>query len=42
MKKMLSNEYDLIILDEAIVAIYFKLIKTEDLIEFIKHKTKKC
>ncbi len=37
-EKMLSGEYDLIILDEAIVAIYFKLIETEDLIEFIKTK----
>lgn len=36
--KMLSDKYDLIILDEAIVAIYFKLIKTEDLVEFIKQK----
>jgi cob(I)alamin adenosyltransferase len=39
-EKMLSGEYDLIILDEAIVAIYFKLIKTEELIEFIKQKPK--
>jgi cob(I)alamin adenosyltransferase len=37
-EKMLSGEYDLIILDEAIVAIYFKLIQTEELIEFIKIK----
>ena len=37
-EKMLSGEYNLIILDEAIVAIYFKLIRTDDLIEFIKHK----
>ena len=40
MNKMLSNEYDLIILDEAIVAIYFKLIKAEELIEFMKQKPK--
>jgi cob(I)alamin adenosyltransferase len=39
-EKMLSGEYDLIILDEAIVAIYFKLIETEELIEFIKQKPK--
>jgi cob(I)alamin adenosyltransferase len=39
-EKMLSGEYDLIILDEAIVAIYFKLIKTEELIDFIKQKPK--
>lgn len=37
-EKMLNGRYDLIILDEAIVAIYFKLIKTEELIEFIKQK----
>ena len=37
-EKMLSGEYDLIILDEAIVAIYFKLILTEELIKFIKIK----
>lgn len=37
-EKMLSGEYDVIILDEAIVAIYFKLIRTEELIEFIKIK----
>jgi cob(I)alamin adenosyltransferase len=36
--KMLSGKYSLIILDEAIVAIYFKLFQTEDLIEFIKQK----
>lgn len=36
--KMLSGEYDIIILDEAIVAIYFKLIETKELIEFIKSK----
>jgi cob(I)alamin adenosyltransferase len=39
-EKMLSNDYDIIILDEAIVAIYFKLIETNDLIEFIKAKPK--
>lgn len=37
-EKMLDGEFDLIILDEAIVAIYFKLIRTEELIEFIKIK----
>jgi len=37
-EKMLSGEYDLIILDEAIVAIYFKLIATKELIEIIKAK----
>lgn len=37
-EKMLSRKYDLIILDEAIVAIYFKLFKTEELIDFINQK----
>jgi len=36
--KMLSDKYDIIILDEAIVAIYFKLIETNELIDFIKQK----
>ena len=36
--KMLSGEYDIVILDEAIVAIYFKLIESRELIEFIKAK----
>ena len=37
-EKILSSDFDIIILDEAIVAIYFKLIRTEELIEFIKIK----
>jgi cob(I)alamin adenosyltransferase len=37
-KKMLSGEYDLIILDEAIVAVYFKLFETKDITEFVKKK----
>jgi len=37
-ENMLGGEYDIIILDEAIVAIYFKLITTENLIEFIESK----
>ena len=37
-EKMLSGNYDLVILDESIVALYFKLIKTEDLIELISKK----
>jgi len=37
-EKMLSGEYELIILDEAIVAIYFKLIESKDLVEFVKIK----
>jgi cob(I)alamin adenosyltransferase len=39
-EKMLSGEYDVIILDEAIVAIYFKLIETKEIVEFIKIKPK--
>lgn len=37
-EKMLTGKHDLIILDEAIVAIYFKLIETKELVEFIKIK----
>lgn len=37
-EKMLSGEYDLIILDEALVSIYFKLLTTEQIIEFIYDK----
>lgn len=37
-EKMLSREYDIIVLDEALVAIYFKLIETKDLVQFIKQK----
>ena len=38
MEKMLSREYDLIILDEALVAIYFKLFHVFEIVEFIKQK----
>jgi len=37
-EKMLSGEYNLIILDEALVSIYFKLLTTEQLLEFIGFK----
>jgi cob(I)alamin adenosyltransferase len=37
-EKMFSGNYDVVILDESIVAIYFKLIETEDLIRIIKKK----
>jgi len=37
-EKMLSGENDIVILDEAIVSIYFKLIETKELVEFIKIK----
>jgi cob(I)alamin adenosyltransferase len=37
-EKMLSGEFELIILDEAIIAIYFKLIESKDLIEIINAK----
>ena len=40
-EKMVSGEYDLVILDEAIVATYFKLIETAELIEIIKLKPEK-
>lgn len=36
--KMLSGYYDIIILDEAIVAIYFKLLNLNQIIEFIDSK----
>jgi cob(I)alamin adenosyltransferase len=36
--KMLSGNYDLIILDEICVAIYFKLFSTENVLEFVKCK----
>lgn len=37
-EKMLSGKYDLIILDEICVAIYFKLFSTEEVLEFVKYK----
>jgi len=37
-EKMLSGKYDLIILDEVFVSIYFKLFRTEEIIEFINCK----
>ncbi|AFH48218.1 cob(I)alamin adenosyltransferase [Ignavibacterium album JCM 16511] len=36
--KMMSKDYDLIILDEAIVSIYFKLLTVEQIIDFINYK----
>ena len=36
--KMLSNEYDILVLDEIFVAIYFRLTTTEELIRIIKQK----
>ena len=39
-EKMFSGDYDIIILDEAIVAIYFKLVTIENLVEFIRLKPK--
>ena len=38
--KMLSGNYDLIILDESIVAIYFKLVKESLIVDLIKSKPK--
>ncbi|WP_337872238.1 cob(I)yrinic acid a,c-diamide adenosyltransferase [Ignavibacterium sp.] len=37
-QRMLSGNYDIIILDEAIVAIYFKLLTVNQLIDFINNK----
>ncbi|MGQ9644111.1 MAG: cob(I)yrinic acid a,c-diamide adenosyltransferase [Ignavibacterium sp.] len=37
-EKMLSRNYDIIILDEAIVAIYFKLLSVHQIVEFIDCK----
>jgi cob(I)alamin adenosyltransferase len=37
-EKMLSGEYDIVVLDEVCVSIYFNLIKTEDVISFIGSK----
>lgn len=36
--KMNSGKFDIVVLDEALVSIYFQLIETEDLIEIIKQK----
>jgi cob(I)alamin adenosyltransferase len=37
-EKMTSGEFDLVVLDEALVSIYFRLLNTEDLTEFISEK----
>ncbi|GBD89521.1 cob(I)yrinic acid a,c-diamide adenosyltransferase [bacterium BMS3Abin04] len=37
-EKMLSGKYDIIILDEACVSIYFKLLTAEDILNFITLK----
>jgi cob(I)alamin adenosyltransferase len=39
--KMKSGNYDLIILDEALVSIYFKLFSVEEIVDFIKCKPDK-
>lgn len=36
--KMMSNDYDIVILDEALVSVYFKLLTVEQLIDFINSK----
>lgn len=36
--KMMSNDYDIIILDEVLVSIYFKLLTVEQIINFINNK----
>ena len=38
MKKMLSEEYDLIILDEVLVSIYFHLFNKQEIIDFVKER----
>lgn len=38
--KMLSGKYDIIILDEACVSIYFKILIEEQILEFINKKPK--
>jgi cob(I)alamin adenosyltransferase len=40
LENMLSSEFDLIILDEINVAIYFKLFTTDEVLEFINKKPK--
>lgn len=37
-EKMLSGQFDIIILDEACVSIYFNLLTVDDVLEFIKLK----
>lgn len=37
-EKMYSNDYDLIILDEVCVSIYFGLLKVEDVLNFMEYK----
>lgn len=37
-KIMLGGSYDIIILDEILVAVYFKLLETDDVVSFIKKK----
>jgi len=34
-EKMLSSDYDMVILDEVLVSIYFGLFQTEEIIEFV-------
>lgn len=38
--KMISGKYDIIVLDEACVAIYFGILKEEQILEFINKKPK--
>ena len=37
-EKMLSGEFDIIVLDEVCVSIYFGLLNTDDILDFIKEK----
>jgi len=40
MERMNSGKFDIIILDEALVSIYFQLIETKDILEIINQKPK--
>ena len=35
---MISKSYDIIILDEVLVSVYFKLLKTDEIISFLKKR----
>jgi len=39
-EKLSSGEYDLVILDEIFIAIYFELLPTEDVVKVLKNKAK--
>lgn len=37
-ERMLSGEYDIVVLDEVLVSVYFKLFTTDEILEFINCK----